>query len=119
MLKERERNWIQRLRLSRYRNIESDIAFKNVKKMPGFTEGKIYRPFAYSTCSDGYTDFAILDNLNQVLYMEKGLMRKKFFSLVYRSSLVKNEYLECQEEMVKEMYLENDYAARYGEKKGK
>lgn len=109
MLKRKKRSWIKELRINRFSFGESDIAFQCEKHFPGFTKGKVYKPFAYSVNEYRYTDFALLDDLNRIMYMQKDLLKNKIFRIIYKGSTVKNEYLSEQDEMIKEMYREQNY----------
>lgn len=109
MLYMRKVSWLKNLKFSRFKSTESDIAFRCEKKMTGFTKGKIYKPFAYSVNDFCYFNFAIFDNKNRVMYMRKDLIKKQAFQVIAKSGTVKNEYLEEQDDMIREMDREHEY----------
>lgn len=113
MLKSRRRNWIKELRINRYKDDQSDIAFKCLQDYPGFTKGYVYHPIAYRVTEYGYTDFDVMDNSNSIMHMYKDLVKNGTFGVLYHGSSVKNEYLEAQENMIREMDMERDYQERF------
>lgn len=110
------RNWTNRLRAFRYKTTESNIAFKCIKKYPGFTRKAIYKPFTYTATSECYTDFGVFDNKGRVLYIEKSFIKKGIFKVIHNANLLQNEYVQMQEQLINECVVEEVYRMKYGSK---
>lgn len=82
MFVERKRSILSRL--NRFKYGRSDIAFRCVKRCPGFTTGKIYRPFAYSVDREWYKNFCIFDDYSRAMFMENFFLTNEIFDIVYK-----------------------------------
>lgn len=81
MFVQRKRNILSKF--NRFKSINNNIAFVSTKKYPGFTVGKLYKPFAYSVTQDYYKDFCIFDDNNRVMFMERKFIDNGIFNIVY------------------------------------
>lgn len=81
MFVQRKRSIIHKF--NRFRCYTNNVAFINLKKMSGFTRGKLYKPFAYTFNGDNYKNFCIFDDKGRVMYMENNLIDKGVFDIVY------------------------------------
>lgn len=119
MFVKKKLNCLRKSMLNRFIYTEPDISFKCLKKMPGFTVGNIYKPFAYSINTAGdYTNFAIFDDNNRIMLMERHLIKKNCFRIIFKIENANNDYLNYQKDLVREMEMENGYEKRYGKNGG-